>query len=93
MSAAISGSGVRAVPDVATLFRAMNLDGRHGDANARPGHDELTGSEVDQVTQRPGCSSFATSVKTLTGGSQATVGFLVSGFFVSGFAGSGRFRA
>src|SRR5260221_14447748 len=27
-----------------------------------------------QVTQRPGCSRFATSVSTLTTGSQATVG-------------------
>ena len=40
---------------------------------------------LDQVTQRPGWSSLATSVKTLTGGSQAIVRF--------GFAaGSGRLR-
>jgi hypothetical protein len=29
--------------------------------------------ECSQVTQRPGCNCFATSVSTLTGGSQATV--------------------
>ena len=36
--------------------------------------------ERDQVTQRPGCSSLATSVSTLTVGSQATT-ILRSGFF------------
>ena len=30
--------------------------------------------EADQVTQRPGCSSLATSVRELTIGSQAIVG-------------------
>ena len=44
-------------------------------------------SVCNQVTQRPGCSSFATSVRTLTGGSQAIV-------FATGFAGpAGRLRA
>ena len=32
----------------------------------------MQGRSARQVTQRPGSSSFATSVKTLTGGSQAT---------------------
>ena len=41
-----------------------------------PGHTQGVGHNPRggcQVTQRPGCSNFATSVKTLTTGSQATV--------------------
>ena len=37
------------------------------------GASGITRAAAAQVTQRPGCSNFATSVKTLTTGSQATV--------------------
>src|SRR5947207_16020107 len=43
-----------------------------------------------QVTQRPGCSSFATSVNTLTTGSQATVALRSLAFIVEGAAGRSR---
>ena len=46
-----------------------------------------------QVTHLPGCSSFATSVSTLTGGSQATMRFDFSAAgFAEGWAGA-RLRA
>src|SRR5438105_2812941 len=49
--------------------------------------------EKSYVTQRPGCSNFATSVSTLTVGSQATA-ILRSGLRSAGLvAGGGRLRA
>src|SRR6266545_4573718 len=50
-------------------------------------------SERLHVTQRPGCNNFATSVSTLTVGSQATA-ILRSGLRSAGLAGAGgRLRA
>src|SRR5947199_1474203 len=43
-----------------------------------------------QVTQRPGCSSFATSVSTLTVGSQATA---ILRSALAGLVGAGTLRA
>src|ERR1700733_9986326 len=42
------------------------------DARVKPGHDDLLCQVLCQVTHRPACSRLATSVRTLTTGSQAT---------------------
>src|SRR5262245_49436641 len=53
----------------------------------------ISGSTLNHVTQRPGWSSLATSVRTLTGGSQAMAVFDVPGLDAPGLAGgAGRFR-
>src|SRR5437763_1584928 len=51
----------------------------------------MTAKRAYYVTHRPGCSSFATSVRTLTGGSQATAILLLAGL-VTGGVGLGPLR-
>src|SRR5882672_8728634 len=49
-----------------------------------PGQARQTERAVFQVTQRPGCSSLATSVSTLTIGSQATASLRSAGLVIRG---------